>query len=164
MQEGCVRFIMFYQFGQNKRPSTNNFRYIKLDGIPTKIKWKIHACFAIYSKFWRQVGTSEKCYKIHLPVLLFIVLHQFLYQLIPFFYNFLELYSKLSENRFPSLLVFHETSIFSNLWNIFSISRSIVCVLRKIFNVLRNSFLYFAKHFQYFTYFTKHFYCFVKHF
>ena len=27
--------------------------YIKLDGIPSKIKWKIHASFTLYLKFWR---------------------------------------------------------------------------------------------------------------
>ena len=49
---------------------TNN---IKLDGMPTKTKWKIQACFILYFKFFE--GTSVKIYKIQLPVLLFLVLH-----------------------------------------------------------------------------------------
>ena len=39
---------------------------IKLDGISTKIKWKIHACFIFYFEFWeRFFGTSVKSYNIH---------------------------------------------------------------------------------------------------
>ena len=59
---------------------------IKLDGKPTKIKLKIQACFTLYFKFWE--GTSVKSYKMQLPVLLFFVFHQFLYEQIAFFYNF----------------------------------------------------------------------------
>ena len=58
----------------------------KLDGMPTKIKLKIQACFTLYFKFWE--GTSAKSYKIQLPVLLFLVSHQFLYQQISFFTTF----------------------------------------------------------------------------
>ena len=50
----------------------------KLDGMPTKIKLKIQACFTLYFKFWE--GTSVKRYKIELPVLLFLVSHHFSYQ------------------------------------------------------------------------------------
>ena len=73
---------------------TNN---IKLDGMPTKTKWKIQACFILYFKFFE--GTSVKIYMVQLPVLLFLVLHQFLYQQISFFYNVLELHSTLSEKK-----------------------------------------------------------------
>ena len=45
---------------------------------------------------------------IQLPVLLFLVLHQFLYQQISFFYNFLELHSTLSEKDFR-----HKFSFFN---------------------------------------------------
>ena len=44
---------------------------IKLDGMPTKIKLKIQACFTLYFKFWED--TSVKSYKIQVPVPLFFV-------------------------------------------------------------------------------------------
>ena len=47
---------------------------IKLDGMPTNIKLKRQACFTLYFKFWEV--TSVKSYKIQLPILLFLVLHQ----------------------------------------------------------------------------------------
>ena len=83
----------------SKKPFTPLFLTdnIKLDEIPTKIKLKIQPCFTLYFKFWE--GTSVKSYKIQLPVLLFLVLHQFLYQIL-FFTNFLELHSILSEKDF----------------------------------------------------------------
>ena len=71
---------------------------IKLDGIPTRIKLKIQACFTLCFKFWE--GTSVKRYKMQPLVLLFLVLHQLLYQQISSFYNFLELHSTLSEKDF----------------------------------------------------------------
>ena len=48
---------------------------IKLNGMPTKIKWKIQACIILYLKLWE--GASVKSYKIQLPVLLSIVLQLF---------------------------------------------------------------------------------------
>ena len=71
---------------------------IKLAGMPTKIKLKMHACFTLYFKFWE--GASLKIYKMQLQDLLFFVSHQFLYQEIAFSYNFLEIYSALSEKDF----------------------------------------------------------------
>ena len=44
---------------------------IKLDGITTKTKWKIHTCFLFYFKFWR--------YFLAIPVLLFLILCQLLH-------------------------------------------------------------------------------------
>ena len=52
---------------------------VKLDWKPTKIKWKQHAWFTLYFKFWE--GTSLKSYKIQLPVSLF---HFVLYRQISF--------------------------------------------------------------------------------
>ena len=72
---------------------------IKPDGMSTKIKLKIQSCFALYFTFWE--GASVKSYKIQLPVILIPILHQFLYQQISFFYNFLELHSTLSETPHP---------------------------------------------------------------
>ena len=51
---------------------------IKLDGMPTKIKCKMQACFILHFKFFE--GTSVESYTIQLLVLLVFVLHQFLYQ------------------------------------------------------------------------------------
>ena len=48
---------------------------IKLDWIPTNIKWKMQACFALYFKFWK--ASFVKSYKIQLPVLLSTVLQLF---------------------------------------------------------------------------------------
>ena len=90
----------------SKKPFTHLFLTdnIQLDGMPTKIKLKIQVCFTLFFKFWE--GTSVKSYKIQLPVLLFLVSHQFLYQQISLFYNFLELHWKLSENDFCHKLYF----------------------------------------------------------
>ena len=90
----------------SKKPFTHLFLTdnIQLDGMPTKIKLKIQVCFTLYFKFWE--GTSAKSYKIQLPVLLFLVSRQFLYQQMSLFYNFLELHSKLSENDFCHKLYF----------------------------------------------------------
>ena len=93
-----ITFIMVNRFWPlSKKPFTHLFvtDNIKLDGMPTKIKLKIQACFTLYFKFWE--GTSAKSYKIQLPVLLFLVSHQFLYQQISFFttfQNFIQHYLK----------------------------------------------------------------------
>ena len=101
-----ITFIMLNRFwALSKKPNIPPSPHmvflmhnIKLDGMPTKIKLKIQACFTLYFKFWE--GTSVKSYEIQLPVLLFLVLHQFLYQQISFFYNFLQLHSTLSKKDF----------------------------------------------------------------
>ena len=99
-----ITFIMLNRFWalskkSNTSPSPHMvflMHNIKLDGMPTKIKLKIQACFTLYFKFWE--GTSAKSYKIQLPVLLFLVSHQFLYQQISFFLqlfkNFIQYYLK----------------------------------------------------------------------
>ena len=69
---------------------------IKLDEMPN-IKLKIPAYLTLYFKFLE--GTSVKNYKMQLPVLLFLVLHLFLYQQMSFFY-ILEFHSTLSEKDF----------------------------------------------------------------
>ena len=84
-----ITFVTFNGFWPLcKNPLTSLFwtDNIKLDGMPTKIKWKIQACFTLYSKFWEY--TCVKSYKIQLRVLLFLVLHQFLYKQISFFTTF----------------------------------------------------------------------------
>ena len=99
-----ITFIMLGRFWSlSKKPFTSLFLTdsIKLDGIPTKIKLKIQTCFMLYFKFWE--GTSVKSYKMQLPVLLFLVLYQFLYQQISLFttfYNFIKPDWKLSEKDF----------------------------------------------------------------
>ena len=113
-------FIKFWWLG--KKPFIPLFLTdnIKLDGIPTKIKWKIQACFTLYFKFWD--GTSVK---MQLPVLLFLVLHQLLYQQISSFYNFLELHSTLSEkdfcHKFSFFMGFTQTFHPLNSQNLLSI-------------------------------------------
>ena len=96
-----ITFIMLNRsWLLSKKPFTLLFLTdnIKLNGMPAKVKLKIQACFTLYFKFWE--GTSVKSFKIELPVLLFLVSHQFLYQQISFFYNFLELQSTLIEKDF----------------------------------------------------------------
>ena len=96
-----ITFIMLNRFWalskkSNTSPSPHMvflMHNIKLDGMPTKIKLKIQACFTLYFKFWE--GTSVKSFKIELPVLLFLVSHQFLHLI-----NFLELQSTLIEKGF----------------------------------------------------------------
>ena len=91
-----ITFIMLNRLG--KKPFTPLFLTdnIKLDGMSTKITLKIQACFTLHFKFWED--TSVKSYKIQLPVLLFLVSHQFLYQQISFFLqlfkNFIQYYLK----------------------------------------------------------------------
>ena len=96
---------------------------IKLDGIPTRIKLKIQACFTLCFKFWE--GTSVKRYKMQPLVLLFLVLHQLLYQQISSFYNFLELHSTLSEkdfcHKFSFFMGFTQTFHPLNSQNLLSI-------------------------------------------
>ena len=56
---------------------------IKLDGIPTKIKWKIHTLFPLYFNFWRYfLSKFIRCS------------HQFLSLFLSFYHNFLELLKK----------------------------------------------------------------------
>ena len=65
-----ITFIMIIIFWSlSKKPFiflflTDN---IKLDGIPTKVKLKIQARFAMYFQF--REGTSVACDKMQLPVL-----------------------------------------------------------------------------------------------
>ena len=84
-------FIMLNKFWSlSKKTLTDN---IKLDGILTKIKLKIQSCSTLYFKC--SEGTSVKCYKKQLPVILFLVSHQFLYHQISFlttFQNFIQHY------------------------------------------------------------------------
>ena len=91
-------FIMLIRFWLlSKKPFIPLFftDSIKLDRIPTKIKLKTQACFIMYSTFW--VGTSVN---MQLPIVLFFVLDQLLYQQISVLYNFLELHWALSEKYF----------------------------------------------------------------
>ena len=96
--------------------------------MPTKIKLKIHASFTLLFKFWE--GTSAKGHKIQLPGLLFLVLHQFLYQQISFFYNLLELHSILPEKDFCRKFFFFngftQTSHLLNSQNLLSV-RNVFC-------------------------------------
>ena len=94
-------FVMLNRFWLlSKKPLLPLFLMdnIKLDWMPTNIKLKIQACFTLCFTFWG--GTSIKSYKIQLPVLLFLVLHQLLYQQISFSCNFLELHPTLSAKHF----------------------------------------------------------------
>ena len=79
---------------------------------------------------------------IQLPVLLFLVLHQFLYQQISFFYNFLELHSTLSEkdfrHKFSFFNRFTQTSYPLNGQNLLSVIKvfcqfSLECLLKYLF-------------------------------
>ena len=74
---------------------------IKLDGMSTNIKLTIQAYLTLYFKFWK--GTFVKSYKIQLSVLLFLVLHLFLYQQISFFsQRFIQHYlKKIFVSNFP---------------------------------------------------------------
>ena len=74
---------------------------IKLDGMSTNIKLTIQAYLTLYFKFWE--GTFVKSYKIQLSVLLFLVLHLFLYQQISFFsQRFIQHYlKKIFVSNFP---------------------------------------------------------------
>ena len=81
-----INFIMLKRFWSlSKKPFTPLFltNNIKLDGISTKIKLKVQVCFTLYFRFWED--NSVKSYKMQLPVLLYFVLHQFLYQQRAFF-------------------------------------------------------------------------------
>ena len=94
---------------------------------------------------------------IQLPVLLFLVLHQLLYQQISFFYNFLELHSTLSEkdfrHKFSFFNRFTKTSYPLNGQNLLSVIKvfcqfSLECLLKYLFqkfikkNPAKVSFMY----------------------
>ena len=130
-----ITFIMVNRFWPlSKKPFTHLFvtDNIKLDGMPTKIKLKIQACFTLYFKFWE--GTSVKSYKIQLPVFLFLVSHQFLYQQILLFYSSLELNSTSEKyfcRKFSFFNGFAQTPHPLNSQNLLSVTNffSLKCVL-----------------------------------
>ena len=87
-----ITFIVLNRFWSlSKKPFTLLLLTdkIKLDGMQTKIKLKIQVWLALCFKFWEY--TSVKSYKIQLPVLSFLVSHQFLHQQIS---KFLSNFSK----------------------------------------------------------------------
>ena len=99
---------------------------IKLDEIPTKIKWKIHASLTLYLKFWE--GTSVKNYTKSIPVLSFlVVLHQVLYQQMSFlttFQNFIQHYlQKDFCQKFYFLNRFAQTPYLLNDQNLLSVTK-----------------------------------------
>ena len=67
----------------------------KMDRIPTKIKWKTHALFILYFKFWRY---GLIIFKIEPPDLLFLVVFISFYVI-----RFLELHSILSVKKISFL-------------------------------------------------------------
>ena len=63
-------------------------------GAWKKIKWKIHACFTLYLKFWRHFFMKSSM-MIQLPVLLFlVVLHHRQIWIFAIFINFIHHYQK----------------------------------------------------------------------
>ena len=145
-------FVHLTKFWLSKSPFTLLYLTdnIKLDGIPTKIKWKIQACSILYLKFFED--TSVKSYKIQLPVLLFLVLRQFLYQQKSIFYNFLKLRSALFEkdfrHKFSFCNRFTQTSHPLNGQNMLSVTKvfcqfSLKCLLKLYWkNPAKASFIY----------------------
>ena len=83
----------------NKKTPTFLFSmdYIKMDRIETKIKWKIHAFFTWYFKFWKVFLLTV--YKIQPPDLLFLVFISFNIRRYNFFCKFLELHSTMSDKK-----------------------------------------------------------------
>ena len=87
-----ITCVMLNRF-QVKNPSPLTLSLIdniKLDGIPTKVKWKIQVSFLFYFKFSK--GTSVKSYEMQLPVLLLFLFY------ISFYisrYHFLQLFRTL---------------------------------------------------------------------
>ena len=74
---------------------------INLDGIPSKIKWKINVCSTMSFKFQRYFLWNVTRYSCQfLCLLLFYIGFTSTHTI--FFYNFLELHSKLSEKRFST--------------------------------------------------------------
>ena len=126
-----VVFIMFNRFcSLSEKPFTSD--NINLQRMPNKMKLKTQACFTLYFKFWE--GTSVKSYKIQLPVFLFLVSHQFLYQQILLFYSSLELNSTSEKyfcRKFSFFNGFAQTPHPLNSQNLLSVTNffSLKCVL-----------------------------------
>ena len=86
---------------------------------------------------WNMGGQFDQ-----LPVLLFLVLHQFLYQHISYFYNFLELHSTLSEkyirHQFSFFNIFTQTFYPPNGQNLLGVIKVfcqfyLECLLKYLF-------------------------------
>ena len=126
-----VVFIMFNRFcSLSEKPFTSD--NINLERMPNKMKLKTQACFTLYFKFWE--GTSVKSYKIQLPVFLFLVSHQFLYQQILLFYSSLELNSTSEKyfcRKFSFFNGFSQTPHPLNSQNLLSVTKffSLKCFL-----------------------------------
>ena len=69
---------------------------IKMNGIPSKIKWKIHICSTLYFKFWRYFleTLTRYCYQFLCLLLFYISRYHF--------YNILALHSTLWKKIFAT--------------------------------------------------------------
>ena len=124
-----ISFIITFGFCSLSKKSKKPFTpllltdNIKLDGLPTKIKLKIQGCFTLYFNLWE--GTSVKSYKIQLPVLLFVVSHQFLYQQISLFLHLFRTSFNILWKRFfiANLLLYRIHPNPLNSQNILSLTK-----------------------------------------
>ena len=86
---------------------TNNFSFcltynIKLDGIPTKIRWKMHGCFTLCIKFWEDIFVKSYVTSSFNFCGFTSVFIQHI------FHNFLELHLTSEEKHLPQIFpLFH---------------------------------------------------------
>ena len=103
-----ITFIMLNRFSLlSKKPFTSLFitDNIKVDGMPTKIKLKIQACFTLYFKFWE--GTSVKCFQIQATSSFISCFTSAFISADIIFYNFLELHSTCLKRIFETFYFFN---------------------------------------------------------
>ena len=103
-----ITFIMLNRFSLlSKTPFTSLFitDNIKVDGMPTKIKLKIQACFTLYFKFWE--GTSVKCFQIQATSSFISCFTSAFISADIIFYNFLELHSTCLKRIFETFYFFN---------------------------------------------------------
>ena len=108
-----ITFIMLNRFwALSKKPNIPPSPHmvflmhnIKLDGMPTKIKLKIQACFTLYFKFWE--GTSVKCFQIQATSSFISCFTSAFISADIIFYNFLELHSTCLKRIFETFYFFN---------------------------------------------------------
>ena len=137
-----ITFIMLNRFWalskkSNTSPSPHMvflMHNIKLDGMPTKIKLKIQACFTLYFKFWE--GTSVKCFQIQATSSFISCFTSAFISADIIFYNFLELHSTLSEKdfcrKFSFFNGFTETPHHFNTQNLLSVTNAFLLIFPKM--------------------------------
>ena len=93
---------------------------VKLDGIATKIKWKIPACFTLYFKFWRYLLQKVTKYQFFYFLLFYIVSFYIIrYHFLRLFRtSFKIIWKRISVMNFPFLMDSYSNSPQPHIQNL----------------------------------------------